>query len=78
MNLVMRDIAPSNINTRCADSLDQDWPLQTTGADFYKPLYVDAVVSNPPYSQHWNPTDMEMDARFKNYGVGLKAKPKKL
>ncbi len=78
MNLVMRDIAPSNINTRCADSLDQDRPLQTTGADFYKPLYVDAVVSNLPYSQHWNPTDMEMNARFKNYGVGLKAKPKKL
>lgn len=74
MNLVMRDIAPSNINTRCADSLDQDWPLQTTGADFYKPLYVDAVVSNPPYSQHWNPTDMEMDARFKNYGVAPKSK----
>ena len=27
MNLVMRGIQPSNIYTRCADSLDEDWPL---------------------------------------------------
>ena len=39
-----------------------------------KPLYVDAVVSNPPYSQHWNPVDAEMDSRFKDYGVAPKSK----
>ena len=74
MNLVMRGIQPSNINTRCADSLDEDWPIQETGASIGKPLYVDAVVSNPPYSQHWDPTDKELDARFKNYGVAPKSK----
>lgn len=74
MNLVMRGIQPSNINTRCADSLDEDWPLQTQGGEIGKPLYVDAVVSNPPYSQHWDPTDREMDARFKDYGVAPKSK----
>ena len=72
MNLVMRGIKPDNINTRCADSLDEDWPVQT--ADMSKPLYVDAVVSNPPYSQHWNPTDADLDARFKEYGVAPKSK----
>ena len=39
-----------------------------------KPLYVDAVVSNPPYSQQWNPADAEMDSRFKDYGVAPKSK----
>lgn len=74
MNLVMRGIQPSNINTRCADSLDEDWPLMKDGGEIGQPLYVDAVVSNPPYSQHWDPTDREMDARFKDYGVAPKSK----
>lgn len=74
MNLVMRGIQPSNINTRCADSLDEDWPVYKAGSEIGQPLYVDAVVSNPPYSQHWDPTDKEMDARFKDYGVAPKSK----
>lgn len=74
MNLVMRGITPNNIETRCADSLGEDWPMQTSGSDMGKPLYVDAVVSNPPYSQHWDSTDGEYDARFKNYGVAPRSK----
>lgn len=74
MNLVMRGIQPSNINTRCADSLDEDWPIINTGNEIGQPLYVDAVVSNPPYSQQWDPKDRENDARFKDYGVAPKSK----
>ena len=74
MNLVMRGIQPSNINTRCADSLDEDWPVQKVGCEIGQPLYVDAVVSNPPYSQQWDPRDRENDARFKDYGVAPKSK----
>lgn len=74
MNLVMRGIQPSNINTRCADSLDEDWPIINTGSEIGQPLYVDAVVSNPPYSQQWDPKDRENDARFKDYGVAPKSK----
>lgn len=74
MNLVMRGIKPDNINTRCADSLEEDWPLQADGGDIGKPLYVDAVVSNPPYSQQWDANDRELDARFKDYGVAPKSK----
>ena len=33
MNLVMRGISPSNIDTRCADSLGEDWPISKTGPD---------------------------------------------
>lgn len=74
MNLVMRGISPSNIDTRCADSLGEDWPISKTGPDAGKALRVDAVVSNPPYSQHWDPTDAEYDYRFKEYGVAPKSK----
>lgn len=74
MNLIMRGISPDNINTRCADSLAEDWPLSQQGSTAGQPLYVDAVVSNPPYSQHWDPTDRELDSRFKDYGVAPKTK----
>ena len=74
MNLVMRGIIPQNIVTRCADTLEDDWPLHEEGSDIAKPLAVDAVVSNPPYSQHWDPKDKDMDARFAQYGLAPKTK----
>ena len=74
MNLVMRGIIPQNIVTRCADTLEEDWPMHEEGSEIDKPLAVDAVVSNPPYSQHWDPTDKEMDARFAQYGLAPKTK----
>ena len=74
MNLVMRGIIPQNIVTRCADTLEEDWPIHEEGSEIDKPLAVDAVVSNPPYSQHWDPKDKEMDARFVQYGLAPKTK----
>ena len=68
MNLVMRGILPSNIFTRNADTLEDDWPLEGD------PLYLDAVVSNPPYSQPWNPKDKEGDIRYKRFGLAPQAK----
>ena len=68
MNLVMRGILPSNIFTRNADTLEDDWPLEGD------PLYLDAVVSNPPYSQPWNPKDKEGDIRYKRFGIAPQAK----
>ena len=76
MNLVMRGILPSNIFTRNGDTLEEDWPYfeENDPIGTYHPLYVDAVVSNPPYSQRWNPNDKENDKRYKEYGVAPKAK----
>lgn len=74
MNLVMRGIKPDNINTRCADSLGEDWPKEDIHGGPSKPLCVDAVVSNPPYSQHWDNENADMDARFQKYGVAPKSK----
>ena len=74
MNLVMRDISPSNIITRCGDTLADDWPYFDENHT-YNPLFVDAVVSNPPYSQNWEPTDLtKHDIRFREYGVAPKSK----
>lgn len=74
MNLVMRGIKPNNIHTRCADSLALDWPTKDDVPGEREPLCVDAVVSNPPYSQHWDPTDAENDPRFQSYGVAPQSK----
>ena len=76
MNLVMRGILPDNIVTRCGDTLEDDWPYfdDNDKANTYEPLYVDAVVSNPPYSQAWNPTDREADPRYARFGLAPKGK----
>ncbi|WIM08878.1 type I restriction-modification system subunit M [Trueperella bernardiae] len=77
MNLVMRGILPDNIEVRNGDTLDADWPWfesEENKEETYNPLFVDAVVSNPPYSQQWEPEDKELDPRFANYGVAPKSK----
>ena len=76
MNLVMRGIEADNIVTRNGDTLEEDWPYfdENDPIGTYDPLYVDAVVSNPPYSQAWNPTDKETDPRYAGYGLAPKGK----
>ena len=75
MNLVMRGILPDNIVTRNGDTLEADWPYfdESDPTGTYNPLYVDACVSNPPYSQNWDPADKDVDARF-SYGLAPKSK----
>ena len=76
MNLVMRGILPDNIVTRNGDTLEEDWPYfdESDPVRTYEPLYVDAVVSNPPYSQNWNPADKEADPRYARFGLAPKGK----
>lgn len=72
MNLVMRGILPDNIVVRNGDTLEEDWPWfdDSDPTSTYDPLYCDAVVSNPPYSQEWSPKEeSKTDPRYKNYGV---------
>lgn len=75
MNLVMRGIHPDNILVRNGDTLEEDWPWFDDSDPFasYKPLYCDAVVSNPPYSQEWSPKEeSSSDPRYSKYGVAPK------
>lgn len=76
MNLVMRGIKVDNIVTRNGDTLEDDWPYfdENDPIGTYNPLYVDAVVSNPPYSQGWDPSDKETDPRYAGYGLAPKGK----
>lgn len=76
MNLVMRGILPDNIVTRNGDTLEDDWPYfdDKDPVNTYNPLYVDAVVSNPPYSQAWDPFDKENDPRYSKFGLAPKSK----
>ncbi|KIX20724.1 type I restriction-modification protein subunit M [Flavobacterium sp. 316] len=76
MNLVMRDILPNNIVTRNGDTLEDDWPYfdENDAVQTYNTLYVDAVVSNPPYSQKWDPTNKDSDPRYSRFGLAPKSK----
>lgn len=76
MNLVMCGILLDNITTRNGDILEDDWPYfeDSDPVGTYNPLYVDAVVSNPPYSQHWNPEGKDFDPRYSKFGVAPKGK----
>lgn len=82
MNLVMRGIIPDNIVARNGDTLEHDWPYFEDGdrEGTYHCLHVDAVVSNPPYSQSWIPPRksktgirIKIDPRF-DYGIAPKGK----
>lgn len=79
MNLIMRGIKPNNIITRNGDTLEHgsDWPMfeddDKEASYEYRPM--DAVVSNPPYSQEWDrPADKDSDPRYKDYGLAPKKK----
>lgn len=76
MNLVMRGIRPDNIVTRNGDTLEEDWPYfdENDPIHTYSPLYVDAVVSNPPYSQAWDSSNKENDPRYSRFGLAPKSK----
>lgn len=76
MNLIMRGIKSSNIKTRNADTLEDDWPYfdESDPQGSYEALYVDAVVSNPPYSQSWDSANKESDPRYSRFGLAPKTK----
>lgn len=76
MNLIMRGIIPNNIQTRNGDTLEDDWPYfdENDPVNSYNVLYVDAVVSNPPYSQKWDSANKESDPRYAEFGLAPKTK----
>ena len=76
MNLIMRDILPNNIVVRNGDTLADDWPFfdDNDKDKTYDPVFVDAAISNPPYSQTWATDNAENDIRFSGYGVAPKSK----
>jgi len=76
MNLIMRGIKASNIKTRNGDTLEEDWPHfdENDPQGSYYAVHVDAVVSNPPYSQNWDPSFKDSDPRYSRFGLAPKTK----
>ena len=70
-NLVMRGIKPSNMIGRNGDTLGFDYPYfdDKDCLATYEPVFVDAVVSNPPYSQKYDPKPISESVRFEGYGL---------
>lgn len=70
-NLVMRGIKPSNMVGRNGDTLGFDYPYfdEKNREATYEPVFVDAVVSNPPYSQKYDPKSISDSVRFEGYGL---------
>ena len=73
MNLVMKGCKPAQIAVRNGDTLEDDWPYFDENTA-YQPVFVDAVVSNPPYSLRWETEGKENDVRFRGYGIAPKTK----
>ena len=75
MNLVMHKVIPENMVVRNGDTLERDFPFfeDSDPEGTYKPVFVDAVTSNPPYSQRWDNSGKEHDPRFA-YGLAPKSK----
>lgn len=67
MNLFMQGLRIQNISVRNGDTLKDDWPYFDDDTA-YETVPVDVVVSNPPYSQGWEPDTYKLDPRFK-YGL---------
>lgn len=76
MNLIMRGVKPDNMVVRNGDTLERDYPYfsESDPEGTYETVYVDACVSNPPYSQKYNPGPLEHDPRFADYGLAPKGK----
>lgn len=70
-NLVMRGIKYSNMVGRNGDTLGFDYPYfdDEDRKATYEPVFVDAVVSNPPYSQKYDPKPISESVRFEGYGL---------
>ncbi|WP_341513174.1 type I restriction-modification system subunit M [Mesomycoplasma ovipneumoniae] len=70
MNLIMSNINSNQIHVRRGNTLENDWPLfENEDTSTYRLLTVDAVVSNPPYSQDWTPKNAGHTERFDEYGL---------
>lgn len=75
MNLMMHGVNYRNMELRCANTLDVDWPFDEKDG-IQIPVKFDAVVANPPYSQNWDikSVDREKDTRFKGFGIAPASK----
>jgi len=73
MNMLLHGMKDSEFEIHHGDSLLNDWDILNE-MNPAKKMEFDAVVSNPPFSYRWEPTEaMGQDFRFKSYGLAPKS-----
>ncbi len=73
MNMLLHGVKDTEFEIHHGDTLLNDWEsLKEMNPS--KKLEFDAIVANPPFSYHWEPTKaMGEDFRFKSYGLAPKS-----
>jgi type I restriction enzyme M protein len=73
MNMLLHGVKDSEFEIHHGDSLLNDWEILNE-MNPAKKMEFDAVVSNPPFSYRWEPTEtLGQDFRFKSYGLAPKS-----
>lgn len=73
MNMLLHGLKDNEFEIIHGNSLDNDWGTIREVNPNKIPRF-DAVVSNPPFSCRWEPSELlNEDARFKNYGLAPKS-----
>jgi len=69
MNLMMHGVSFNNLTLSNADTLESDWPDGVDAKGIDRPRSFDVVVTNPPYSAHWDNSETKLkDPRFQDFG----------
>jgi type I restriction enzyme M protein len=73
MNMLLHGVKDTEFHIHHGDSLLNDWDILNE-MNPAKKMEFDAIVSNPPFSLRWEPSEaMGEDFRFKNYGLAPKS-----
>lgn len=73
MNMLLHGVKDTEFEIFHGDSLANDWSILNE-QNPAKKMTFDAVVANPPFSLHWDPTEeTAKDFRFGRYGVAPKS-----
>ncbi|MDB5268915.1 MAG: type restriction-modification system, subunit [Hymenobacter sp.] len=73
MNMLLHGVKDTEFDIHHGDSLKNDWDLLNE-PNPAKKMEFDAIVSNPPFSYRWEPTEaLGEDFRFKSHGLAPKS-----
>ncbi|UKJ09193.1 type I restriction-modification system subunit M [Solitalea lacus] len=73
MNMLLHGVKDTEFEIHHGDTLVNDWDILNE-MNPAKKMEFDAIVSNPPFSLRWEPTEvLGEDFRFKNYGLAPKS-----
>jgi len=73
MNMLLHGVKDTEFEIFHGDTLTNEWDTLRELNPAKKPSF-DAIVANPPFSYHWDPSEsMADDVRFKSHGLAPKS-----